>query len=184
MKFPEWYLHCVRPANCVAFLQVAQLCFPHNITSAPLSFHLHPSVQEFLWLLLSQPTVLLHLLPTGLLRTALSSISMFPWIHSITPTPGGISEVLFVTLRYNLKVTMLLMFCAWYRDICCVCLFPDVLSNCFLTKLPSISLLLKFFPAFLNVIHGNPFPLCLGVFFSFPSVFHLQPFWPEELLPD
>lgn len=50
MKFPEWYLHCVRPANCVAFLQVAQLCFPHNITSAPLSFHLHPSVQEFLWL--------------------------------------------------------------------------------------------------------------------------------------
>lgn len=76
-----------------------------------------------------------------------------------------------VTLCCNLKVTLLLMFWAWYLDICCVCLFPDVLSNCFLIKLPSISLLLKFFPAFLNVIHGNPFQFCLGVFFLLPICF-------------
>lgn len=36
MKYPEWYLHCVCSANCVAFLQVPQLCFHNNVTSAPL----------------------------------------------------------------------------------------------------------------------------------------------------
>lgn len=50
MRYPECYPQRVCSANFVAFPHVAQLSFHKNITSVPLSFHLHPSVQGFLWI--------------------------------------------------------------------------------------------------------------------------------------
>ena len=48
MKYPECYPQRVCSANSVAFPHGSQLSFHKNLTSVPLSFHLHPSVQGFL----------------------------------------------------------------------------------------------------------------------------------------
>lgn len=170
-KYPECDLHCVCTANFVAFLCEAQLCFHKNITSAPVLSSSSKCSGIPLNVLWSQPAVLLHLLPTGLLCTAHPSIIVFPWIHSILPTLSGVYEVSFVTRAIISRL------------LCCSCSVRDIWTSAayvlFLMSFPIVFLLnysappspLKFFPALLNIVYENPFQFYLGVFFSLPICF-------------
>lgn len=80
------------------------------------------------------------------LCTAHPSITVFPWIGSISPTLSGICEVLFVTL------------CQISKLLCCLCSVHDIWTSAayvfFLMSFPIVFLLnhsappslLKFFP--------------------------------------
>lgn len=80
------------------------------------------------------------------LCSAHPSITVFPWICSISPTLSGICEVLLVALCFNIKVVVLLMFFAWYLDICYLHFVSDVLPDCFLIESLGTSLTVEILP--------------------------------------
>lgn len=152
-KYPECYLHCVCAASFVAFLCEAQLCFHKNITSAPLLSSSSKCSGIPLNILLPQPTVLLHLLPTGLLCTAHPSIIVFPWIHSILPTLSGVYEVSFVTHAIISRL------------LCCSCSVRDIW-----TSAAYVLFLMSFLIVFLLNYSAPPSPL---KFFPGPPEYRL-----------
>lgn len=118
-------------ADFVTFLQVAQLCL-RDITSAPLLWSSSQCAGIPLTGLLSQPAELLQ-------------PSRRVFVHSTPCCPPADPQGCLRGLVCHpvLKVTMLLMFCAWCRDLCFV---SDVLSNRFLIGLHRMSLLVEILP--------------------------------------
>lgn len=123
-------------------------------------------------LLLSQPTVLPHLLPTGLCaqHTLLSLCS-----HGSVPSRQlSVVSVRSCWLPWALISKLLFAYVCSVHDIwtsATYILFLMSLLIVFVLNHSAPPSLLKFFPALLNVIHGNTFQFYLGVFFSLPICF-------------
>lgn len=146
MKYPNVICIVSRSADFVAFLHVAQLCFHENIASVPLFFHLDPSVQSVLWIycyhslqccsisfqqVFVHSTPFHHCVPMDLFHLANSQWYLWGLVcHPVL----------------NIKVAVLLMFYAWYLDICCLRFLSDVLPIVFLLNHSAPPSLLKFFP--------------------------------------
>lgn len=133
--------------------------------------------------------MLLCLLSTGLLCTAHPSITVFPWTGSTPPTlPVSVRSCL---SRCAVISRLLTMFWICYLDICCLRFVSDVLPNCFLIESLSASLTVSLTveilprPSFMSSMETHFISSrCFFIFSPFPSVFHLQPFWPDELVSD